>query len=92
MSKGYPKTQFEIVDQSQILEVTQDTVDGSSIPLAMAAYTSDKGPEDWKLFFDLEDFIKQTGPINFNKHGQSQLTVAEILRAGGAVFCKRMVS
>lgn len=92
MSKGYPKTQFEIVDQSQILEVPQDTVDGSSIPLAMAAYTSDKGPENWKIFLDLENFIKQTGPINFNRHGQSQLTVAEILRAGGAVFCKRMVS
>ena len=62
------------------------------MPLAMATYTSDKGSEDWKVYTTLDSFLKDTGSISFAKHGQPQLTVAELLRNGAAVFCKRLVS
>lgn len=91
MTKGYPRSRFEIVDQTNIQEISQNAV-SSPIPMAMAAYTSDKGSEDWRLLFSLDEFTKQTGSISFTKHGQAQLTVAEQLRSGAVVFCKRMVS
>jgi hypothetical protein len=91
MTKGYPRSRFEIIDQTNVQEIPQTSV-GSPIPMAMAAYTSDKGPEEWRLLFNLSDFTAQTGPISFLKHGQAQLTVAEELRSGACVLCKRMVS
>lgn len=90
MAKSYPRTRFEIVDQTNIQEITQNAV-STPIPIAMAVYTSDKGPEEWRLIRGLNNFTSQVGPISFVKHGQPQLTVAEELRAGGAVFCKRLV-
>lgn len=91
MNKGYPRTRFEIVDQSGRQEVAT-AVTSDSMPLAMATYTSDKGSEDWKIYTSLDTFLKDTGSISFAKHGQPQLTVAELLRNGAAVFCKRLVS
>lgn len=91
MNKGYPRTRFEIVDQSGQQEVST-AVTAESMPLAMATYTSDKGSEDWKVYTTLDSFLKDTGSISFAKHGQPQLTVAELLRNGAAVFCKRLVS
>ena len=91
MNKGYPRTRFEIVDQSGQQEVST-AVTAESMPLAMATYTSDKGSEDWKIYTTLDSFLKDTGSISFAKHGQPQLTVAELLRNGAAVFCKRLVS
>lgn len=91
MIKGYPKTRFEIIDETGIQEVPVNAV-SSPLPLAMQVYTSDKGPENWHIITGLEAFSKENGSISFVKHGQAQLTVAEILRAGGAVLGKRMVA
>lgn len=91
MIKGYPKTRFEIIDETNIQEVPVNAV-SSPLPLAMQVYTSDKGPENWHVITSLEAFSKENGSISFVKHGQAQLTVAEILRAGGAVLGKRMVA
>lgn len=91
MTKGYPRTRFEIIDQTNVQEIPQSAV-SSPIPMPMAVYTSDKGPEEWRLLFNLNQLTSQTGPMSFVKHGQAQLTVAEELRAGAVVLCKRMVS
>lgn len=91
MIKGYPKTRFEIIDETGIQEVPVNAV-SSPLPLAMQVYTSDKGPENWHVITGLEAFSRENGNISFVKHGQAQLTVAEILRAGGAVLGKRMVA
>jgi Zn-finger nucleic acid-binding protein len=58
----------------------------------MAPYTSDKGEEKWELLEGLDNFTDVKGPMSFARHGQAQLLVAEVLRAGGAVLAKRMVS
>lgn len=91
MNKGYPRSRFEIIDQTNVQEIPQNAT-GTTVPLAMATYTSDKGPEEWRIIYDLDQFTKETGSMSFVKHGQPQLTVAEELRAGAAVFCKRLVS
>lgn len=91
MAKGYPRTRFEIVNEIQSQQVTTSSV-SEPVPLAMAFYTSDKGAENWRIFENLEDFNKLTGDISYSRHGQPQLTIAEELRAGAAVFCKRLVS
>jgi hypothetical protein len=91
MTKGYPRSRFEIIDQTNIQELPQTTI-GYPVPMAMAAYTSDKGPEQWRVLSGLTEFSRDVGSISFTKHGQGQLTVAEILRNGGVVFGKRMVS
>lgn len=94
MSKGYPKTRFEIVDQTNVNEIPTNTIVSSngSVPLALSLYTSDKGPEEWRVISDFATFSDQIGAISFNRHGQAQLTIAEELRNGAAVFCKRLVS
>lgn len=89
--KGYPKSKFEIIDQSQIQEIQSSTVTGPII-IVMAGYTSDKGTEDWELLQGFDGFTDVKGPISFARHGQAQLIVAEVLRNGGAVLGKRMVS
>lgn len=89
-NKGYPKTKFSIEDKTADIEVNTNSV-GSNMPLAMQAFTSDRGPEDWTIITSLKDFIKQYGEISYVRHGQPQLTVAEILKAGGAVLGKRLV-
>ena len=91
MSKGYPRSRFEIIDQSQIQEITTTAVEGT-VPVIMACYTSDKGTEKWERMYGLETFTTTKGPISFTKHGQAQLTVAEALRNGAYVYGKRLVS
>ena len=91
MSKGYPRTRFEIVNQTQIQEIPQ-AISSDPASVIMAVYTSDKGSEDWELLYGLDDFCVRKGGISFTKHGQAQLTVAEELRAGAYVLGKRMVS
>jgi hypothetical protein len=89
--KGYPKFKAEIVDQSQIQEIDTSTVSGP-ITVIMQTYTSDKGTEKWEVMSGFDGFTDIKGAISFSRHGQSLLTVAEILRAGGVVFGKRLVS
>lgn len=89
--KGYPKTRFDIVDQTQIQEISTTAV-ARPTAVMMCPYTSDKGTEDWELLYGLENFTARKGSISFVKHGQAQLAVAEALRSGAFVFAKRMVS
>lgn len=89
--KGYPKSKFEIVNQSQIREITvADPIFPS--PVVMATYTADKGTSEWELLTDFDDFTKNHGGLNFARHGQAQLTVIEALRNGAVVLGKRVVS
>ena len=90
--KGYPKFKAEIVDQSRIQEIEATTLTDGDVTVIMQAYTSDKGTEEWEVLRGFDDFTSVKGPISFNRHGQAQLVVAEILRAGGIVMGKRMVS
>lgn len=89
--KGYPKSRFEIFDQTQIQEIATSST-YSPIPIFMCPYTSDKGTEKWELMTGFDGFTNVKGPISFVKHGQAQLTVAEALRNGAYVLGKRMVS
>lgn len=89
-TKGYPRTRFEIVDKTNVQEISTNTITYPK-PLAMQLITADKGPENWTVVRDLDDFANKYGSISFAKHGQAQLNVAEILRAGGAVLVKRLV-
>lgn len=91
MIKSYPRSQFDIVDQTNIQEIAQQATE-MPLPMTMAAATFDKGPEDWRLIMSLDDLTKEYGSISFVKHGQGQLTVADQLRSGAAVLLKRMVS
>ena len=90
--KGYPKFKAEIVDQSQIMEIETTNLNSGNITVIQQAYTSDKGTEEWEILQGFDGFTNVKGPISFNRHGQAQLVVAEILRAGGIVLGKRMVS
>ena len=90
-TRGYPKTTFEIDDQTFIPEIETSQV-YVNVPIIMATFTSDKGNEDWGFLSGLTNFTNNFGGISFEKHGQPQLIVAEVLRNGGLVFGKRMVS
>lgn len=89
-NKGYPRSRFDIIDQSAAKTVPVSDVK-NPMPLAIQTFTSDKGSEDWKVYDNFDKFLNETGAINYQKHGQPQLTVAEILRSGGAVLAKRLV-
>lgn len=86
---NYPGSIFELVDQSQYEPIPiQET---SIKPLFMTAFTSDKGPEDFRVV-EGEDFFKLYGDnISFEKHGQPLLQAANIINAGGRLFAKRVV-
>lgn len=90
-TRGYPRTVFDIIDQTQIPALPVEYA-YNHIAIAMSAFTSDKGPENWRMITNLTDFTNTYGGINFERHGQAQLIVAEMLRRGGYVFGKRMVS
>lgn len=89
--KGYPKTRFSIEDKTNTLEITTNSV-GTNMPLAMQPFTSDRGPENWSVITSFKDFIDKYGEISFERHGQPQLVVADILKSGGAVLAKRIVA
>ena len=89
--KGYPKFRAVIEDQSQIRELAVVRNDGPRA-LFILPYTSDKGKEEWRTIKEYDDIEKKIGNISFVRHGQALLSVGEILRNGGSVFCKRMVS
>ena len=91
MPKGYPRSRFEIVDQTQVREIAT-AVAAEPTAVVMIPYTSDKGSEEWELMYGLSQFSQRKGGINFTKHGIPQLLAAEVLRLGGYVFGKRMVA
>lgn len=85
----YPATIFEYVDESQIekINISNSTVK----PVFMFGFTSDKGPEDYRMV-EGEDFFKMYGnDISFTRHGQPLLQAAMAINAGGRVFAKRVV-
>lgn len=89
--KGYPKSRFEIVNQTHISTI--ETVSNNApTALYMQPYTSNKGTEEWELLTTFEGFTDAKGGMSFNKHGQAQLTVAQALKGGAYVLGKRMVS
>ena len=90
--KGYPRSQFEIINNTHINEIETSSTIRPVTALIMAAYTSDKGSENWELLDDLTKFTSSKGGLNFTKHGQAQLTVANALTNGAVVLGKRMVS
>ena len=90
-TRGYPKTRFDIIDQTQIPPIPVNSV-YNNVAIAMVPFTSDKGPENWRMITSLSEYTNLYGGINFERHGQTQLTIAEILRNGGYVFGKRMIS
>lgn len=85
----YPATIFEYVDESQIEKIS---IDNTIVkPVFMCGFTSDKGPEDYKMV-EGEDFYKMYGnDISFARHGQPLLQAAMAINAGGRVFAKRIV-
>lgn len=90
-TKGYPRSRFDIIDQTAERKIAVSAVN-EPIPLAMAAFTSDKGPENWRIISSFNDLTSNYGAISYARHGQPQLTVAEILKAGGVVLGKRIVA
>lgn len=89
--KGYPKSRFDIINQTQIQEIDTTTKE-NPVALYMMPYTSNKGTEEWELMYGFDGFTDAKGGISFNKHGQGLLSVAQALRAGAYVLGKRMVS
>ena len=89
--KGYPKSRFEIVNQTQIQSIETATVSNPTA-LYMQPYTSNKGTEDWELITTFDGFTKAKGGISFRRHGQAQLTVAQALKSGAYILGKRLVS
>lgn len=85
----YPGTIFEYIDQSQFEPIPIN--EPISKPLFMTAFTSDKGPEDYRVV-EGDEFFKLYGDsISFAKHGQPLLQAAAIINAGGKLFAKRVV-
>ena len=89
--KGYPKSRFEIVNQSQIQSVETTTV-SSPIALFLQPYFSSKGTEEWELLYGFDGFTDAKGGMSFHRYGQSQLAVAQALKSGAYVLGKRLVS
>lgn len=83
----YPHTRFDIIDQSHIPKIETPE---PYLPLFMCGFTSDKGPEDFKVID--KNFEKIYGPLSFIKHGQPQLQAARILQNGGKIMAKRVVA
>lgn len=89
--KGYPKSRFEIVNQTQIQSIETETV-SNPVALYMQPYTSNKGTEEWELLYGFDGFTDAKGGMSFNRYGQAQLTVAQALKSGAYVLGKRLVS
>lgn len=89
--KSYPRSRFDLINDVSVLEINT-TTQSTPTALYLATYTSDKGSEDWELLYGLNPFTTAKGGLNFTKHGQAQLAVAEMLTNGAYVLAKRLVS
>ena len=87
MAGNYPRTEFNIIDESFIPEL-QTQVERA--PVFLYGITSDKGPEE--LTKIESRFIDRYGMPSFEKHGQASLQAAVTLASGGALLVKRVVS
>ena len=89
MSRVYPHTNFQWIDQSAIPEINDPRI---SKPCYLYAFSADKGPEEMKEC-TYENFHKYYGNyINFAKHGQPLLQASVDVDSGGIVFAKRVVA
>ena len=89
MSRVYPHSNFQWIDQSSIPEINDPRI---SKPCYLYAFSADKGPEDMKEC-TYENFHKYYGNyINFAKHGQPLLQASVDVDSGGIVFAKRVVA
>lgn len=91
MEKFYPRTIFEINDQSAIPEVVKTPLDK---PLYFMAVASPKGKEEITKVKG-EDFYKKFGDensIDFDKYGQPLLQAEAIIKEGGTLLLKRVVA
>lgn len=81
-------TKIILEDQSYIpsLEVADSTIR----PIVFAGFTSDKGTEEYTKWQG-DAFFEQYGEISFARHGQPLLQAANVIRAGGIVYAKRIV-
>ena len=65
--KSYPRTRFEIINNTSVEEISTNTVTGTT-SIMMGAYTSDKGSEAWELLAPnngITDFTTRKGGLNF---------------------------
>lgn len=61
-------------------------------PLFLQLFTSDKGPENLRTISG-DEFFKLYGNVpSFKRHGQPLIQAAQIIKAGGELFCKRVVA
>ncbi len=95
----YAGTIIEYIDNSEIPEVEADL--GMSDPFFIAAFSSEKGPEDpivisgedfYKLFVTPDNAQESGYFIPFAKHGQPLLQAANIIDNGGKIYAKRVVA
>jgi hypothetical protein len=87
----YPGTKFNWYDASQF-STTTGTVDISSAPLFLTAFSADKGTEEM-IRVAGDDFYKMYGKnLSFAKHGQVLLQAGRIIDTGAELLCKRIVS
>lgn len=85
----YPRTIFEIIDNSEIPAIAATDI---VQPLFMLAFSSEKGPESLRLTKG-STFNKLYGDdISFAKHGQPLLQAALIASNGGTILAKRVVA
>lgn len=82
-------TKIILEDNSVIPEI--EISDSSNQPIIMAAFTADKGTEDF-IEISGKDFFKQYGTnISFKRHGQPLLQAANAINSGAILYAKRVV-
>ena len=81
-----------IVNWHEVLaDTTSTTVMDPTTPLFLCVFSSDKGPEKITVT-DYSRFIKLYGTPSFEKYGHPSLQAFNILKAGGRIIGKRIVS
>ena len=81
-----------IVNWHEVLaDRTSTTVMDPTTPLFLCAFSSDKGPEKITIT-DYSRFVQLYGTPSFEKYGQPSIQALNILKAGGRVIGKRIVS
>lgn len=84
------KTVISIIDDSGIPPLPIE--DGIASPIYMTAFTSDQGPEDFRLVKGKSFFDQYGDTISFAKHGQPLLQAAHSINSGATLFAKRVVA
>lgn len=86
----YVGTQFNWKDQSAIETIPEVNINNT--PLFAATFSSDMGPEEFKLC-DSKNFFNLYGTnISYAKHGQPLIQTAGCITNGANVLCKRIVA